>query len=78
MYTEERKENMTSQVSQLHHHEMREEHVSQETQEWQEMARREKHYVEYAESSHFSMVRQILNSTVISVNFKQHSYSRKF
>ena len=64
MYTEERKENMTSQVTQLHHQEFRQEQisqVSQETQEWQEKARREKHHVEYAESSHFSMVRQPLN-----------------
>lgn len=30
--------------------------VSQETKEWQDMARKEKHHVEYAESSHFSMV----------------------
>lgn len=29
--------------------------VSQETEEWQQMARREKHHVQYAETSHFSM-----------------------
>ena len=34
--------------------------VSRETAEWQEMARKEKNYVNYAESSHFSMVRYFM------------------
>ena len=58
MYSEERRENMVSQVSSLHQHSSQSSSqvVSQETAEWQEMARKEKTHVEYAESSHFSMV----------------------
>jgi len=61
MYSEERREVMQQQVTSLHHHSTHQEQqhqltVSKEAQEWQEMARREKHHVEYAESSHFSMV----------------------
>jgi len=55
MYTEERKEAIVNQVSQIHQRQEVSQEVSQETAEWQEMARREKHHVEYAESSHFSM-----------------------
>ena len=57
MYSEERKEALVSQVSSLHRQEVSQmTQVSQETEEWQQMARREKHHVQYAESSHFSMV----------------------
>jgi hypothetical protein len=61
MYSEERREVMQQQVTSLHHHthqeqQQQQQQVSKEAQEWQELARREKHHVEYAESSHFSMV----------------------
>ena len=40
--------------SSSHHHQ--EEHVNQEVREWQQMAKKEKHYAEYAETSAFSSV----------------------
>ena len=60
MYTEQRKEMMSKQVSSLHQskHEQitTSSSMSSEAQEWQQMAKKEKSYVEYAEASHFSMV----------------------
>ncbi len=64
MYSEERREVMQQQVSSLHHHHQQQQvscSVSQEAQEWQLLARKEKQHVEYAESSHFSMVRLLRN-----------------
>jgi hypothetical protein len=66
MYSEERREVMQQQVSSLHHHQQQQQQqvscsVSQEAQEWQLLARKEKQHVEYAESSHFSMVRLLRN-----------------
>ena len=64
MYSEQRKEMMSKQVSSLHQskHEQTATSsiISSEAQEWQQMARKEKSYVEYAEASHFSMVRSNL------------------
>ena len=66
MYSEERRETMQQQVTSLHHssshHQEQQANTttSQEAQEWQQLARKEKHHVEYAESSHFSMVRNSL------------------
>ena len=61
MYTEQRKEMMSKQVSSLHQSKQEQittsSSMSSEAQEWQQMARKEKSYVEYAEASHFSMVR---------------------
>jgi hypothetical protein len=66
MYSEERREAMQQQVSSLHTASHQQtlsstttsnSTLSKEAQEWQQLARKEKHHVEYAESSHFSMVR---------------------
>ena len=59
MYSEQRKETMNKQVSSLHHSQQTKTEtteVSQEAAEWQQMAKKEKSYTTYAESSHFSMV----------------------
>ena len=48
--------------------------VSRETAEWQEMARKEKNYVNYAESSHFSMVRFFY----VFILFSAHLHSKNF
>ena len=60
MYSEQRKEMMSKQVSSLH--QSKQEQVSSttclssEAQEWQQMAKKEKSYTEYSEQSHFNMV----------------------
>ena len=60
MYSEQRKEMMSKQVTSLH--QSKQEQVSSasclssEAQEWQEMARKEKSYTEYSEQSSFNMV----------------------
>ena len=62
MYSEQRKEMMSKQVTSLH--QSKQEQVtsssstclSSEAQEWQQMARKEKSYTEYSEQSHFNMV----------------------
>jgi len=59
MYSEQRKEMMSKQVSNLHQSKHEQitttSSMSAEAMEWQQMAKKEKSYVEYAESSHFSM-----------------------
>ena len=60
MYSEQRKEIMSKQVTNLHQSKS-EQHTSSssnvtETTEWQQIAKKEKSYSEYAESSHFNMV----------------------
>ena len=58
MYSEQRKEMLSKQVSSLHHskQELTTTTMSAEAQEWQEMARREKIVTEHSEQSHFNMV----------------------
>ena len=62
MYSEQRKEMMNKQVTNLHQSKQ-EQHVMTssshvtEAQEWQQIAQKEKSYSEFAEQSHFSMVR---------------------
>lgn len=60
MYSEQRKEMMNKQVTNLHQSKQ-EQHVMTssshvtEAQEWQQIAKKEKSYSEFAEQSHFSM-----------------------
>ena len=64
MYSEQRKEMMSKQVSSLHQSKQEQvtttSSISKEALEWQEMARREKSYVEHTETTHSSMVSLIL------------------
>ena len=60
MYSEQRKEMMSKQVTNLHqskHESSSSQSQTIESCEWQQIAKKEKSYSEYAESSHFSMVR---------------------
>ena len=61
MYSEQRREMMSKQVTSLH--QSKQEQVSSsstclssEAQEWQQMALKEKSYTEYSEQSSFNMV----------------------
>lgn len=60
MYSEQRKEMMNKQVTNLHQSK-HEQHITSsssvtEANEWQQIAKKEKSYSEFAEHSHFSMV----------------------
>ena len=58
MYTEQRKEMMNKQVTNIHQSKQEQtvSMTSSEAREWQAIAKKEKSYAEYAENSHFSMV----------------------
>ena len=60
MYSEQRREMMSKQVSSLHHSKNEQvtssTSLSSEAQEWQQMAKREKTITEYSEQSQFNMV----------------------
>ena len=60
MYSEQRKEMMSKQVTSLHQSKAEQVSsstcLSSEAQEWQQMAKKEKSYTEYSEQSSFNMV----------------------
>ena len=62
MYSEQRKEMMSKQVTSLHQSKQEQvsststSHLSSDAQEWQQMAKKEKSYTEYSEQSSFNMV----------------------
>ena len=65
MYSEQRKEMMSKQVTSLHQSKQEQVSsssttcVSSEAQEWQQMAKKEKNYTEYSEQSSFNMVSSV-------------------
>ena len=63
MYSEQRKEMMSKQVTSLHQSKAEQVSsstcLSSEAQEWQQMAKKEKSYTEYSEQSSFNMVSSI-------------------
>ena len=73
MYSEQRKEMMNKQVTNLHQSKQ-EQHVMTssthvtEAQEWQQIAKKEKSYSEFAEQSHFSMVRLVWIYVAVCTN----------